>query len=43
MGEKGEKMNGLTRREREITDIIEKYLLPFNMTDILQFINNENK
>ena len=35
--------NNNSQSEREITDIIEKYLLPFNMTDILQFINNENK
>lgn len=30
--------NNNSQSEKEITDIIEKYLLPFNMTDILQFI-----
>ena len=35
--------NNNSQSEREITDIIEKYLLPFNMTNIFQFINNENK
>ena len=36
------KNNNNSQSEGEITNIIEKYLLPFNMTNILQFINNEN-
>lgn len=35
--------NNNSQSEREITNIIDKYLLPFNMTNIFQFINNENK
>jgi hypothetical protein len=33
--------NNHSQSEDEIANIIEKYLLPFNMTDILQFINND--
>lgn len=33
--------NNNSQSESEITDIIERYLLPFNMTDILQFIDSE--
>lgn len=33
--------NNNSQSEREITDIIEKYLLPFNMTDMLTYIGNE--
>ncbi len=33
--------NNNNQSESEISDIIEKYLLPFNSTDILTFINNE--
>ena len=36
------KNNNNSQSEVEITNIIDKYLLPFNMTNILQFINNEN-
>lgn len=35
------KNNNTSQSETEITNIIEKYLLPFNMTNIFQFINNE--
>lgn len=33
--------NNNSQSEAEISDIIEKYLLPFNSTNILTFINNE--
>lgn len=33
--------NNNSQSEEEITDIIERYLLPFNVTDILQFIGSE--
>ena len=33
--------NNNSQSEMEIANIIEKYLLPFNMIDILQFINKE--
>ena len=33
--------NNNSQSKSEITDIIERYLLPFNVTDILQFIDNE--
>jgi len=33
--------NNNSQSESDITDIIERYLLPFNMTDILQFIDND--
>lgn len=33
--------NNNSQSKDEITDIIERYLLPFNMTDILQFIDNK--
>lgn len=33
--------NNNSQSKSEITDIIEKYLLPFNVTDILQFIDSE--
>lgn len=32
--------NNNSQSQQEITDIIERYLLPYNMTSILQFINN---
>ena len=32
--------NNNNQSQQEITDIIERYLLPYNMTSILQFINN---
>lgn len=33
--------NNNSQSKAEITDIIERYLLPFNVTDILQFIDSE--
>lgn len=33
--------NNNSQSKSEITDIIERYLLPFNVTDILQFIDSE--
>lgn len=33
--------NNYSQSKSEITDIIERYLLPFNVTDILQFIDSE--
>lgn len=33
--------NNNSQSKDEITDIIERYLLPFNMTDILQFIDSK--
>lgn len=33
--------NNNSQSREEITDIIERYLLPFNMTNIFQFIDNE--
>lgn len=33
------KNNNVSQSEQEITDIIEKYLLPFDITNIFQFIN----
>ena len=33
--------NNNSQSSSEITDIIDKYLLPFNTTDILTFIGNE--
>lgn len=33
------KNNNVSQSEQEITNIIEKYLLPFDMTNIFQFIN----
>lgn len=33
--------NNNSQSKTEISDIIERYLLPFNMTDILQFIDSE--